>query len=416
MIDAFRRASAGRITAVIPYFAYGRSDKKDQPRVPITARLIANMIETAGADRVLTVDLHAGQIQGFFNIPVDEMTALYTLSRHFQEQELEDLVVVATDLGAAKRARNVAERLGAPLALMEKRRVGNNDLAETMTIIGEVRGKQALIVDDEVDTAGTLMETVKALCDHGVTSVRAAATHAVLSGPAMKRISNSPLEELVVTDTLPVAPEKQISKIQRSRSLRCWEKRSRTSIPANRSAACSTKDPTMLKGIVTKIVGDPNAKEIKRLQPIVDEINALEPEMQELSDEELRAKTDEFRDRFAGGEALDDLLPEAFAVVREASRRTTGLRHFDVQLIGGIVLHQGNIAEMKTGEGKTLVASLPLYLNALVGRGAHLVTVNDYLAKRDPQYMGPGQIFSFLGLTVGVLQHESAFLYSPEDT
>jgi ribose-phosphate pyrophosphokinase len=213
MIDAFRRGSAGRITAVIPYFAYGRSDKKDQPRVPITARLIANMIEVAGADRVLTVDLHAGQIQGFFNIPVDEMTALYTLSRHFQQQELEELVVVATDLGAAKRARNMAERLGAPLALMEKRRLGNNDLAESMSIIGDVRGKQALIVDDEVDTAGTLMETVKTLCDHEVTTIRAGATHAVLSGPALKRISSSPLLELVITDTLPLSPEKQIEKI-----------------------------------------------------------------------------------------------------------------------------------------------------------------------------------------------------------
>jgi ribose-phosphate pyrophosphokinase len=213
MIDAFRRGSAGRITAVIPYFAYGRSDKKDQPRVPITARLIANMIEVAGADRVLTVDLHAGQIQGFFNIPVDEMTALYTLLRYFEQQELDDLVVVATDLGAAKRARNVAERLAVPLAVMEKRRVGNNDQTEVMSIIGEVKGKRALIVDDEVDTAGTLMETVTTLCNHGVTSIRAAATHGVLSGPALKRIASSPLEELVLTDTLPLAPEKRIDKI-----------------------------------------------------------------------------------------------------------------------------------------------------------------------------------------------------------
>jgi ribose-phosphate pyrophosphokinase len=213
MIDAFRRGSAGRITAVVPYFAYGRSDKKDQPRVPITARLIANMIEVAGADRVLTVDLHAGQIQGFFNIPVDEMTALYTISRYFQQQELEELVVVATDLGAAKRARNVAERLGAPLALMEKRRLGNTGQTEAMSVIGDVKGKQALIIDDEVDTAGTLMETVNTLCEYGVTSVRAAVTHGVLSGPAMKRITASPLEELVLTDTLPLSPEKQSSKI-----------------------------------------------------------------------------------------------------------------------------------------------------------------------------------------------------------
>ncbi|MGI8554117.1 MAG: ribose-phosphate diphosphokinase [Dehalococcoidia bacterium] len=214
MIDAFRRASAGRITAVIPYYAYGRSDKKDQPRVPITARLIADFLETAGADRVLTVDLHAGQIQGFFKVPVDTLSALDTLSHYYLERPMSDLVVVATDLGAAKRARNVAERLSAPLALMEKRRTGNDDHTEVMTVIGEVRGRQALIVDDEIDTAGTLMETVKALCDHGVTSVRAAATHGVLSGKALQRIASSPLEELVLTDTLPLAPERQNSKIR----------------------------------------------------------------------------------------------------------------------------------------------------------------------------------------------------------
>lgn len=214
MIDAFRRASAGRITAVIPYFAYGRSDKKDQPRVPITARLIANMIEVAGADRILSVDLHAGQIQGFFNIPVDELTALYDLSRYFRDQRLEDMVVVAPDLGAAKRARNMAERLGAPLALIEKRRIGNDDRSQVMTVIGDVRGKQALILDEEIDTAGTLMETVHALREHGVTSVRAAATHGVLSGAALKRIAASPLEELVLTDTLPLSPEKQLGKIK----------------------------------------------------------------------------------------------------------------------------------------------------------------------------------------------------------
>jgi preprotein translocase subunit SecA len=165
---------------------------------------------------------------------------------------------------------------------------------------------------------------------------------------------------------------------------------------------------------IQKIFGDPNEKEIKRLMPLVEAIGALEPELQELSDEELRGKTDEFRQRYDDGETLDDLLVEAYAVVREASRRWTGRRHFDVQLIGGIALHQGRVAEMKTGEGKTLVATLPLYLNALTGRGAHLVTVNDYLAKRDPQYMGPGQIFTRLGLSVGVLQHEAAYLVSTE--
>jgi len=213
MLDAFRRASAGRITAVIPYFAYGRSDKKDQPRVPITARLLANLLETAGANRILTMDLHAGQIQGFFNIPVDELTAFYALSRHYRTQDVSDLVVVATDLGGAKRARNMAEKLDVPLALMEKRRKSNDDHAELMTVIGEVRGKRALIVDDEIDTAGTLMQTVTALCERGVTDVSACATHAILSGPAIERLSSSTLRELVITDTVPLTPEKQIAKI-----------------------------------------------------------------------------------------------------------------------------------------------------------------------------------------------------------
>ncbi|MFQ6057280.1 MAG: preprotein translocase subunit SecA [Anaerolineae bacterium] len=174
----------------------------------------------------------------------------------------------------------------------------------------------------------------------------------------------------------------------------------------------------MFKNILTKIVGDPNAKEIERLQPIVEEINALEPEFERLSDEELRDKTAEFKGRYYAGEPLDSLLPEAFAAVREASKRTIGLRHFDVQLVGGIMLHQGKVVEMKTGEGKTLVATLPLYLNALEGKGVHLVTVNDYLAKRDTQWMGP--IYHALGLTVGVIQSQTdegvvqpAFLFDP---
>jgi ribose-phosphate pyrophosphokinase len=213
MIDAFRRASAGRITAVIPYYAYGRSDKKDQPRVPITARLVANLIETAGADRVLTMDLHAGQIQGFFNIPVDELTAAYTIAQYFREKALEDVVVVATDLGGAKRARNLAERLGTPLALVEKRRVSNNDKTELMTVIGDVKGRRAVVIDDEIDTAGTLMQTVQALCERGVVEVYAAATHGVLSGPAVSRICQSPLREVVLTDTVPLPEEKRIDKI-----------------------------------------------------------------------------------------------------------------------------------------------------------------------------------------------------------
>src|SRR3990172_2556477 len=213
MIDAFKRASAGRITAVVPYYAYGRSDKKDQPRVPITARLIADMITVAGADRVLTMDLHQGQIQGFFNIPVDELTAVHLLSNYFRHKHLEDLVVV-TDLGFAKRARSFAEILDAPLAIIEKRRIGNLDRAELMNVIGEVRGKRAIIVDDEIDTAGTLIEIVRALEREGVTEIYACATHGVLSDPAIDRIRDSSVLEVVLTDTIPLPPAKRISKIK----------------------------------------------------------------------------------------------------------------------------------------------------------------------------------------------------------
>jgi ribose-phosphate pyrophosphokinase len=212
MIDAFKRASAGRITAVMPYYAYGRSDKKDQPRVPITARLVADMISVAGADRVLTMDLHQGQIQGFFNIPVDELTAVHILSNYFKHKHLEDLVVV-TDLGFAKRARTFAELLEAPLAIIEKRRVGNLDRAELLNVIGEVRGKRAIIVDDEVDTAGTLTETVHALEREGVNEIYACATHGVLSAPAIERIESSSVRELVLTDTVPLPPDKRLSRI-----------------------------------------------------------------------------------------------------------------------------------------------------------------------------------------------------------
>src|SRR3954469_13754493 len=203
MIDAFKRASAGRITAVVPYYAYGRSDKKDQPRVPITARLIADMISVAGADRMLTMDLHQGQIQGFFNIPVDELTAVHMLSRYFIDMHLEDLVVV-TDLGFAKRARQFAELIDAPLAIVEKRRHGNLDRAEVMNVIGDVRGKRAVIVDDEIDTAGTLIEITRALEHEGVTEIYACATHGVLSDPAFDRLRESNLREIVVTDSVPL--------------------------------------------------------------------------------------------------------------------------------------------------------------------------------------------------------------------
>ena len=213
MIDAFKRASAGRITAVVPYYAYGRSDKKDQPRVPITARLIADMITVAGADRMLTMDLHQGQIQGFFNIPVDELTAVHMLSRHYLDRHLEDCVVV-TDLGFAKRARAFAELLDAPLAIVEKRRHGNLDRAEVINVIGEVRGRRAIIVDDEIDTAGTLIEITRALEHEGVTEIYACATHGVLSDPAIDRIANSALAEVVITDTVPLPAYKQMPRIK----------------------------------------------------------------------------------------------------------------------------------------------------------------------------------------------------------
>jgi ribose-phosphate pyrophosphokinase len=212
MIDAFKRASAGRITAVVPYYAYGRSDKKDQPRVPITARLIADMVTVAGADRVLTMDLHQGQIQGFFNIPVDELTAVHMLSNYFLHKHLENPVVV-TDLGFAKRARAFAEALDAPLAVIEKRRIGNLDRAELMNVIGDVRGRRAIIVDDEIDTAGTLIEIVRALEREGVTEIYACATHGVLSDPAVDRIKESPLREVILTDTVPLPPAKRIAQI-----------------------------------------------------------------------------------------------------------------------------------------------------------------------------------------------------------
>jgi ribose-phosphate pyrophosphokinase len=203
MIDAFKRASAGRITAVMPFYSYGRSDKKDQPRVPITARLVADMLTVAGADRVLTMDLHQGQIQGFFSIPVDELTAVNILSRYIKAKELPDMVVVS-ELGFAKKARNFAEILQAPLAIVEKRRLGNEDKTELMNIIGEVDGKTAVIIDDEIDTAGSLMEAVAALVAEGAREVYSCATHGVFSGDALERIQGSPLTEVIVTDTIPL--------------------------------------------------------------------------------------------------------------------------------------------------------------------------------------------------------------------
>jgi len=213
MLDAFRRASAGRITAVVPYYGYSRTDKKDQPRVPITARLIADLITTAGANRLLTVDLHAPQIQGFFTIPVDELTARSLLAQYFEEKALDDLVVVATDIGISKVARDMAAKLRAPLAIIEKRRLGNVDATETLNVIGEVEGMRALTVDDEIDTAGSLVGVVNALVEHGVTEVYACCTHPVFSGSAIQRIATSPVKEVVVTDTIPVNDDKKLDKI-----------------------------------------------------------------------------------------------------------------------------------------------------------------------------------------------------------
>jgi ribose-phosphate pyrophosphokinase len=206
MIDTLRRASAGRITAVIPYFGYGRTDKKDQPRVPITARLVAKLVGNAGADRVLSIDLHAGQIQGFFDIPVDEMTAMPLLARYFMRKQLENPVVVSPDLGNTKRARNFAEFLDAPLAIIEKRRMGNKDQSEVLNLIGSVEGCQAVLIDDEIDTAGSITQAAQVCIDNGATEVYATSTHAVLSGPAIQRLQDSPIKEVVVTDTIAHAP------------------------------------------------------------------------------------------------------------------------------------------------------------------------------------------------------------------
>jgi ribose-phosphate pyrophosphokinase len=210
MIDALKRASATRITAVIPYYAYGRTDKKDQPRVPITARLIADCITVAGAHRVLTMDMHAGQIQGFFNIPVDELTAQIILARYFVEKELDDFTVVAADEGFAKKGRQLADRLNAPLAIIEKRRHGNNSVAEAMGIIGSVEGRHALIIDDEVDTAGSLTQAVRVVHERGARNIYCCATHGIFSGPALERLKNAPIEEIVVTDSIPLPDHKKL--------------------------------------------------------------------------------------------------------------------------------------------------------------------------------------------------------------
>src|SRR3989440_7883842 len=210
MIAAFNRAPAARITAVIPYYAYGRTDKKDQPRVPITARLIADCITVAGAQRVLTMDMHAGQIQGFFNIPVDELTAQILQARYFVQKEMDDFTVVSADEGFAKKARKLADRLNAPLAIVEKRRLGNNGHIEAMGIIGRVHARHALIVDDENDTAGSLTQPVRVVYEHGARDISCSATHRVLSAPAAERLAVAPIKRIVITDSIPLSDHKRL--------------------------------------------------------------------------------------------------------------------------------------------------------------------------------------------------------------
>jgi len=203
-IDALKRASAERITAVLPYYGYARQDRKDKPRVPISARLVAALLETAGADRVLTLDLHAAQIQGFFDIPVDHLFAMPVMIEYFRTSKTPDMTVVSPDAGGVERARAFAKRLNAPLAIIDKRREEAN-VAEVMNVVGEVKGRNCLLVDDLIDTAGTLVKGAEALLEKGAASVSACATHAVLSGPAVQRISESCLKEVVVTNSIPLS-------------------------------------------------------------------------------------------------------------------------------------------------------------------------------------------------------------------
>jgi ribose-phosphate pyrophosphokinase len=208
-IDCLKRDSAGRITVVIPYLTYSQSDKKDQPRVPITARLLANMIEVAGADRWMTIDLHSGQIQGFYNIPGDSLTAFHILIDYFREKNLA-AVVVTPDLGFAKRGRNYAAELDMPLAFVEKRRIGNQNVREALTLIGSVEGKDVIIVDDLIDTAGSIEQAVTLVKQKGARDIYISATHPVLSEPATERLRNLPIKEIVTTDTLPIPEHKQL--------------------------------------------------------------------------------------------------------------------------------------------------------------------------------------------------------------
>lgn len=213
MIDAMKRASAGRINAVIPYYGYARQDRKAKARDPITAKLVADMLVAAGADRVVTMDLHAAQIQGYFNIPVDHMLGMPIITKYFKDQQQDNLVIVSPDHGSVPRARKMAEPLSCPIAIVDKRRPEPNK-SEIMNIIGDIKGKHCILIDDMIDTAGTITNAANALKDLGALSVRAAATHAVLSGPAIERIEKSAIEELVLLNTLPIPEEKRIEKMK----------------------------------------------------------------------------------------------------------------------------------------------------------------------------------------------------------
>src|SRR5882762_9528576 len=212
MVDAMRRASASRITAVLPYYGYARQDRKVQPRVPISARLVADLLEAAGIDRLLALDLHAGQIQGFFNVPVDHLFAAPVIIDYLGKKDLRDPVIVSPDAGGVERARAIAKRLNASLAIIDKRREGPNS-AMAMHLIGDVKGKDAVVIDDMIDTAGTLIQAVTAVEREGARRILACGVHPVLSGPAVERITKSPLEEIVVTNSVPVSSEKRAARV-----------------------------------------------------------------------------------------------------------------------------------------------------------------------------------------------------------
>lgn len=213
MIDAIRRASARRITAVIPYYGYARQDRKTRARDPITAKLTANLLHAAGARRVITMDLHAGQIQGFFDIPVDHLPGVPILAEYFSQNKIKDLVVVSPDIGGVTRARDLAERLGVPLAIIDKRRPEPN-VAEVTNVIGKIKDKRVIMIDDIIDTAGTITKGAQALLERGAKEIYACCTHAVLSGPAVERLKNSVIKELVVTNTIPLTEEKMFDRVK----------------------------------------------------------------------------------------------------------------------------------------------------------------------------------------------------------